>query len=1001
MRVKKSSILLVLCTFLCTVLYGQAIHVVTTTNDNDDGVCNGLHCSLREAINASNTNMGPDSIEFNIPGAGVHVISVNTALPGIIDSFLVIDGTTQPGNSPMNGLIVIDGSALGPGANHGLVIYTRRTEIYGLQIQNFPADGIQIFGGFMMMEDDFLSNIIIGAPGKGNVLILNGSYGLEGPVDRNVSIQGNYIGTNLQFNTGLGNAWDGVFLNVLSGANVTIGGSRLLNQQNYLCSNMFSGLRVVISDGAQFLPGFDITGNVIGTDNTGVQNLGNMGFTFGPGMSGGGISVFGDGPMAIGGPGGLANIIAFNYTGFHTDTDDRKTVLENSFYCNTSKGIHLTSNANGGILPPAILCLQGSMLVGDAPSGMMVDVYLHNNVICPLAPCQGLTLLGRVTADVTGLWSFDVAGWPGAQFTALAQDALGNSSEFAACILDPNVIAMNSGPYCPGDSIFLFSMLDTAVGNVEFEWFGPNGYTSNVQNPIDAIEAGTYTVVADIMGCGADTAFTDVFIYPLATDTLRQLCLDDSLVVNGTTYDAGNTFGIETLVDSSFYGCDSIVYIELEFSLPLTANIFSTKPRVCAGDTVSYWFSLQLADIGGGGPFDVVYTTGAGQLDTVYGIFDGHSQSIVVSQDVHFDILEIFTDVTLCAPMIVQSDSIIVSELDVSPIVSDYGGFGVSCFGENDGMIMLNASGAVGVVNYDWNLLALNGDVAMQLSAGTYSVTVSDEAGCSVTFDTLITQPVAFESITRTEGSTCPGVDDGAIFVDGIVGARGPVEYSLNGASFVPVNTLPLEIPNLSPGVYDLMLMDSVGCIDDLSIFVPLDETPSIDLGTERSILSGDSVLLNFNSTLIPDQINWTPSIVLSCTTCPAPYAFPVESQYISLTLTDSQGCSATDSILILVFVPKRVYIPTVFSPNDDQANDIFYLQADDFAIEVDYMIIADRWGDVVFERNNFPINDPGFGWDGSLDGKKMFPAVFTYLVRIRFSDGEVIPYSGTVTLIR
>jgi len=119
------------------------------------------------------------------------------------------------------------------------------------------------------------------------------------------------------------------------------------------------------------------------------------------------------------------------------------------------------------------------------------------------------------------------------------------------------------------------------------------------------------------------------------------------------------------------------------------------------------------------------------------------------------------------------------------------------------------------------------------------------------------------------------------------------------------------------------------------------------------------------------------------------------------LTLTDSSGCSVTDSILILVFVPKKVYIPTVFSPNNDQINDVFYLQANDFAREVEYMTIADRWGDVVFERTHFPINDPAFGWDGSLDGKMMFPAVFTYLARILFSDGEIVPYSGTVTLIR
>jgi gliding motility-associated-like protein len=544
-------------------------------------------------------------------------------------------------------------------------------------------------------------------------------------------------------------------------------------------------------------------------------------------------------------------------------------------------------------------------------------------------------------------------------------------------------------------------MLDTAVGNVTFEWFGPGGYTSNVQNPVDATEPGIYTVVADIMGCGADTAFTEVFIYPLATDTIRELCLGDSIVINGNVYNDANQFGWETLPGVSQFGCDSLVVIALHINQHVTGNIYSSRPRACAGDTVLYWFNLEFGGVGGAGPFDVVYTTGDGSIDTIFGIYDGQAQTMVVTADVHFEILEIITDITICEPTILLSDSIVVSDLSVNPLVTDYGGFGVSCFGENDGMISLNATGGVGVLNYDWNLAALNGDIAMQLSAGTYSVTISDEAGCSVYFDTLITQPNMFESITRAEASTCFGVNDGVLFVDAVLGARGPVEYSLNGSQFSPVNSLPLILDGLSPGVTNLILRDSAGCIEDLSLFIPLGETPGIDLGTERSILSGDSVLLNFSTTLMPVQIQWEPAAVLSCPSCPATYAFPSESQFITLTLTDSSGCTATDSILILVFVPKKVYIPNVFSPNGDQINDVFYLQADDFAVEVEYLIVADRWGDVVFEQSNFPINDPAFGWDGSLDGKMMFPAVYTYLARIRFTDDEILPYSGTVTLIR
>ncbi len=72
---------------------------VISTDDTDDGFCTGVHCSLREAINAANAKPNgttPDEIHFNIPGAGVQTIQPTTALP-YVSSGVIIDGSTQPG----------------------------------------------------------------------------------------------------------------------------------------------------------------------------------------------------------------------------------------------------------------------------------------------------------------------------------------------------------------------------------------------------------------------------------------------------------------------------------------------------------------------------------------------------------------------------------------------------------------------------------------------------------------------------------------------------------------------------------------------------------------------------------------------------------------------------------------------------------------------------------------------------------------------------------------
>ena len=87
---------------------------VNSTDDGDDGTCNAIHCSLREAINAANTSNGFDAIEFNIPGPGPHTIQPVLNLPSITDP-VVIDGggqRFQVGVAPEEALAERAGAAL-------------------------------------------------------------------------------------------------------------------------------------------------------------------------------------------------------------------------------------------------------------------------------------------------------------------------------------------------------------------------------------------------------------------------------------------------------------------------------------------------------------------------------------------------------------------------------------------------------------------------------------------------------------------------------------------------------------------------------------------------------------------------------------------------------------------------------------------------------------------------------------------------------------------------
>ena len=95
------------------------------------------------------------------------------------------------------------------------------------------------------------------------------------------------------------------------------------------------------------------------------------------------------------------------------------------------------------------------------------------------------------------------------------------------------------------------------------------------------------------------------------------------------------------------------------------------------------------------------------------------------------------------------------------------------------------------------------------------------------------------------------------------------------------------------------------------------------------------------------------------------------------------------------------IYIPNVFSPNGDGENDVFMIFAGQQVAIIRSFHIFDRWGEPVFQLNNFAPNNPDFGWNGLARGKLANPAVYAWFAEIEFIDGQVELYEGDVTLVR
>jgi gliding motility-associated-like protein len=67
----------------------------------------------------------------------------------------------------------------------------------------------------------------------------------------------------------------------------------------------------------------------------------------------------------------------------------------------------------------------------------------------------------------------------------------------------------------------------------------------------------------------------------------------------------------------------------------------------------------------------------------------------------------------------------------------------------------------------------------------------------------------------------------------------------------------------------------------------------------------------------------------------------------------------------------------------------------------VNRMQIFNRWGEVVYEKRNFMVNDASAGWDGTYKGKPAMPDVYIYLIEFVCENASIIPFRGNVTLIR
>lgn len=223
-----------------------------------------------------------------------------------------------------------------------------------------------------------------------------------------------------------------------------------------------------------------------------------------------------------------------------------------------------------------------------------------------------------------------------------------------------------------------------------------------------------------------------------------------------------------------------------------------------------------------------------------------------------------------------------------------------------------------------------------------------------------------------------------------------PSEGLSNPSDYDPV-VLPLT--NVT---YTATLTDSVGCFtSSADINVRVKSLPSVKAGADTSYPFNEPFSIHPTYSSNISSYNWTPSSLLSCTSCAFPNGTASESETYHIKVVSDSGCVAEDSITIFVQCKESyILMPTAFTPNNDGLNDYYYPITRGIKTILKFSIY-NRLGQLVFEGSNFSPNEKSLGWNGQLKSKGQPGSVFVYYIEALCDQGETVYKKGSFVLLR
>jgi gliding motility-associated-like protein len=434
----------------------------------------------------------------------------------------------------------------------------------------------------------------------------------------------------------------------------------------------------------------------------------------------------------------------------------------------------------------------------------------------------------------TGATTLNLTNQPAGQYVLTVTDNNGCISLFIDTITQPDLIQLLSflnNPKCDLSNGDITVVPSGGTSPYTYSW-----NTGQTSSTIAGLNTGTYTLtVTDINGC-TSTLTDSIFNSGSPSVTLVQL---DSVSCNGlsdgninvdvnggvspytyqwvgtsqNTEDVSNIpAGGYSLIVTDDVGCTYSESYTVYQPNQIQVNLLAVQNASCGINNGS----AVVNALGGSGNFNY-YWSNATNNDTLFNVGAGSYTLVAV-------------DGSGC------SSSIIVNVSNINgPVIASVDSGNVTCPDVNDGFISITVTGGTQPYQFAWSSLPDTTSNVINLTGGSYTLTVTDALNCIAVRTITIEkpQPIAINGFTPALNSpynlSCFGSEDGSVVLN-IVGGTSPYNYVWSNGS------LSQNISSLQAGTYTVYITDNNGCTKDSTFFIT--EPPQLlaNAGTDFNV---------------------------------------------------------------------------------------------------------------------------------------------------------------------